>query len=86
MDIHLSIQRSFAIIYIHLMFYLLKIKKKTETFHPEILKKSNHILRNCKNADIGNSMYGTPDPMVPVLHSPSKETQNGKLCFFLGSV
>ncbi len=30
-------------------------------FHPEILKKSNHILRNCKNADIGNLMYGIPD-------------------------
>ncbi len=30
--------------------YYLQTPKK-ETFHPEILKKSNHILRNCKNAD-----------------------------------
>ncbi len=28
--------------------------QKLKSFHPEILKKSNHILRNCKNADIGN--------------------------------
>ena len=29
-----------------------------ETFHPEILKILNHIVRNCKNADVGNLMYG----------------------------
>ncbi len=34
------------------LFHLVQTPKK-ETFHPEILKKSNHILRNCKNADIG---------------------------------
>ncbi len=25
-----------------------------KSFHPKILKKSSHILKNCKNADIGN--------------------------------
>ncbi len=38
-------------------------------FHPEILKKSNHILRNCENADIGNLMYGIPDLTIPRLSS-----------------
>ncbi len=38
-----------------------------KTFHPEILKKSNHILRNCKNADIGNQIFGIPDLMTPRL-------------------
>ncbi len=27
---------------------------KLETFHSEILQKSNHILRKCKNDDTGN--------------------------------
>ncbi len=40
---------------------------KKETFHPEILKKSNHILRNCKNADIGILTYGIPDITIPRL-------------------
>ncbi len=41
--------------------------KKKETFHAEILKKSNHIFRNCKVADIGNLMYGIPDPFHSAL-------------------
>ena len=40
-----------------------------KTFHPEMLKKSNHILRNCKNADIRNQIYGIPDLMTPRLSS-----------------
>ncbi len=40
---------------------------KKETFHPEILKKSNQILRNCKTADIGILMYGIPDLTIPRL-------------------
>ncbi len=35
-----------------------------EGFHPEILKKSNHILRNCKNADIGTFQVGGQISMV----------------------
>ncbi len=38
-----------------------------KSFHPEILKESNHILRNYKNADIGNLMYGIPDITTPGL-------------------
>ena len=38
----------------HMHRFLYVQTSKLKTFHPEILKKSNHILRNCKNADIGN--------------------------------
>ena len=37
------------------------------SFRPEILKKSNHIRRNCKNADIENLMYGILDLTIPRL-------------------
>ncbi len=51
---------------------------KKETFHPEILKKSNHILRNSKNADIGILMYGIPDITIPRL----RFYEFGKVPFF----
>ncbi len=38
-----------------------------KSFHPEISKKSNHILRNSKNADIGNLLYEIPDLKMPRL-------------------
>ncbi len=41
----------------------LKFKK----FPPQNLEKSNHIHRNCNNADIGNLMYGIPDLKIPRL-------------------
>ncbi len=38
-----------------------------KSFHPEILEKSKHILRNCNNVDIENQMYGIPDLTTPRL-------------------
>ncbi len=49
-----------------------------KSFHPEILKKSNHILRICKNADIGNQMYGILDLTTPRLSF----YEFGKFLFF----
>ncbi len=50
------------------LYYLAALQTSNlKSLHPTILKKSNHILRNYKNVDIGNFMYGIPDLTKPRL-------------------